>query len=424
MMTPLHNPTDFEHPTGLLARFARAGIDYTIDPKFKARRGDDGDAMFTDWRAEGRAFVDLLAGITRNRMAAVRLLMDEEPWDAFVCVVVGTDRIQHLHFDRLLPEDGGDPDPMLAGYYRQVDEHLGELAGRLGRDDALLVVSDHGFVRTHGQFMTNEWLLREGWLEPRRARSSPFYPVKRLLGALGITRARLTPLIGEERSSRLQLAASHIDWGRSSAWLGSPFGIRLNVKGRETLGTVDPQSAGAVRDAIAARLADLTDEEGRPLIDSVRSRDDLYQGDALASAPDIVFTFRDDRNYGAYAGEIGHGLYQPTPFKTGDHRIDGVFLAWGGGIRAGAAPRRGAPEPRFQICDVLPTLLHLNGRAVPAVCDGRVRREILTEPGREPVRDPDWRRFLGEKRSVGYGSGQVDEVKERLRELGYLSDAD
>jgi hypothetical protein len=63
----------------------------------------------------------------------------------------------------------------------------------------------------------------------------------------------------------------------------------------------------------------------------------------------------------------------------------------------------------------------LNGRKVPEVCDGRVLEEILVDSDR-PVLDRGWRRFLTERRSVAYGREQIDEITERLQDLGYLSD--
>lgn len=414
MMTPLRDRRDFEHPAGLLARLSRAGIDYVIDPKFKARRGDDGDAMFTDWRNEGLPFVAMLTDIARARFDAVRLLMREEPWDCFVCVEVGTDRLQHLFWDRLCPPDGSAPEPGLVAYYRYLDERLGELAGSLAPGDTLLIMSDHGFVRTHGQFLANEWLRRQGWLVRRDARRSPLYPLKRALNAVGVTRARIGRVVGERQASRLQLAASHVDWARSDAFLDNPFGIRVNLRGRETQGRVPAARFAAVRDEIAARLRGLAGPDGEPVLSAVHRGEDLYHGDARERASDVVFRFRDDRNWGAYGGECGGELFQATPFKTGDHRVDGIFVAWGGGIR------RVEGEPRFSIQDVLPTLLHLNGRAVPEICDGRVLTGILIDPG-QPRSDPDWRRFRGERREVSLKRDQTAEIRERLRELGYLS---
>ncbi len=417
MMTPLRNPGDFEFPRGLLQRFAEAGISYEIDPKFDFGEDAQGSTkiMYSQWLEWGEEFVRKLSDISRNRMLATYHLLDQEEWELFICVIVGTDRIQHLYWDQLVPPDGSEPEPILAAYYAGLDEHIGELVGKLGPEDSLLIVSDHGFVKHHGHFLTNEWLRRNGWLAAREASRSPLYPLKKLLDRLGITRKKLNRVLGEKRTGKLQLQASHVDWKRSAAFLGTPFGIRINLKGRETLGLVEPERFESLRDEIMIRLGELVDENCKPLLARILRGEEWYDGEA-PDRPDIVFQFRDDRNYAGFAGEIGEeDIFRAAPHKSGDHRLDGILVAYGGNIK------NVAEELRFRIWDVLPTVMHLNGRAVPAVCDGRVLTEILVDPGQVKI-DEDWRRFRGEKKEVQYDKDQEEEINERLRALGYISD--
>ncbi len=422
MMTPLTGEVDREYPVGTMDRLARAGIDYVIDPKFDPDFDTDYNAVdrtFEAWQEAGARFANRLAEITRDRLRAARHLLEREQWDLFCCVVVGTDRLQHVFWDRLCPDDGGAPDPVLASYYSQLDEQIGELRAALGPDDTLLMVSDHGFVRHHGDFLTNAWLARNGWLTRRTAKRSPLYPLKRLLNALGITRRKINNVIGNKLANQIQFQAGHIDYERTQAYLSSPFGIRINLRGRETLGVVEPARYESLRDEIMDRLGELPDKDGSSLLAYVRKGEDCYEGDARGDAADIVFGFRDDRNYAAYLSDFGNGSFLvDAPFKTGDHRVDGIFVAHGGNIKSSEIATE---QPRFEIRDVLPTAMHLNDRAVPGICDGRVLSEILIESGTVTV-DDDWRRFTRKKRHVHHERDQTDEVAERLRALGYLSD--
>jgi len=330
-------------------------------------------------------------------------------------IIVGMDRLQHLHWDRLVPDDGAPPDALLASYYNRVDEHIAHLTAALAPDDTLLIVSDHGFVRHHGQFNANEWLLRHGWLQKREARRSPLYPVKKLLNACGITRSHLRRVLGDRGAKQLQLMAAHVDWARSQAYLSGPFGIRINLQGRETRGCVEPKRFETLRAEIMHALGELSDPDGQPLLGHVRKGEECYLGEASGGAADIVFTFRDDRNHSSYVGNLAADIFTATPQKSGDHRVDGILVAWGGGI----AP--GQEEPTFRIWDVLPTIMHLNRRAVPEICDGRVLEEILSDS--EPIEfDSHWRRFLPEKRQLRYELDQKAEIAARLRALGYLGD--
>ena len=417
MMTPLHGDVACEHPPGLLAELRGKGIDYVIDPRLPEEKDLDQDALFTTWRDMRPAFVERLTRVTNARMQAVNALMDEVDWSLFVTVIVGTDRLQHLFWDELVPPDGGATTDDLIAYYRAVDGHIGALRDRLEPDDVLMVISDHGFVRTHGSFQTNQWLLRQGWLKRREAKRSPWYPLKVALNKLGITRRRLGKVLSDKQSSDLQMKASHIDWARSEAFFSGPFAIRVNLQGRETAGCVPPERYDTLVDSIIAALKELRDEDGEILLSDVVRGDALYHGDAAARGGDVVFTFRDDRNHTAYAAELGSELFRGGTGKTGDHRVDGIWAAAGGGIRS--LDQR----HRLAIWDILPTLMHLNGRAVPGICDGRVADEILVDAG-EVRTDPDWQRFRSATNAVVYDSAQEQEINERLRALGYMADED
>ena len=417
MMTPLSDLARAEYPTGLMDRFQRAGIDYVIDPKFQVGADLQPHEMMAGWQRAGGEFVTQLSRITRDRMRAVHLLLAEEAWEIFICVIVGTDRIQHIGWDRLMQENGTPPEPALAAYYAEVDEQIGGLMAALSPGDALLVVSDHGFTACRGAFYTNEWLAQNGWLTPSRSERNHLVALKRLLKRLGLRRSFLERLVGQRRVSRLHLVMGDVDRKRTVASLGSAFGIRLNLRGREIQGCLDPGEADRLRLEIRERLLALTDPQGRRVMDRVYFAEELYHGPAVADAPDIVFIFREEANYSAYAGDLGKGVFAETPFKSGDHRIDGIFAAWGGGIRKLAA------EERFEIQDVLPTLLHLNGRSVPGVCDGRVLTEILTDPG-EVAYDREWKRFLDARQQLTYDADQEAEIKARLQALGYMSGDD
>jgi len=415
MMTPQGETDLAAHPATLLEEFAAAGIDYVIDPKLEVDKSVDPANLFDGWKQAPEEFLATLGRITENRMKAVDWVRAQRDWSVFICVIVGTDRIQHLFWDTLMSDDAGPIAKAVEAYYRQVDRHIGDLMDSLDPEDALLVMSDHGFVKTHGSFQTNEWLRRHGWIAKREAKRSPLYPVKVLLNRLGITRAKLGRVLSEKQSSHLQLRASHIDWSKSQAYLSGPFAIRINLKGRETLGQVEPADFDDLVARIAAELRDLRDETGTRLISDVSLGSDIYRGDGDGNHGDIVFTFRDDLNHTAYAAELGGDIFDREISKQGDHRVDGILAAWGGGIQTCAEGLR------LSIDAVLPTVMHLNGRPIPGVCDGRVATEILSDD--HPVEtDPDWQRFRSSGDEISYTADQENEINERLKALGYLSD--
>jgi predicted AlkP superfamily phosphohydrolase/phosphomutase len=167
---------------------------------------------------------------------------------------------------------------------------------------------------------------------------------------------------------------------------------------------------------IMDRLRDLRDESGERVIAAVYRREEVYHGDQVDLAPDIVFQFREDRLYTAYASRFTERVLYSVDFKQADHSMDGIFVACGSGIAGQAG------HPLFNIWDVLPTAMYLNGRRIPRICDGRVLTEIFDEPPSEVEFDEDWRRYLPQLESVAYGKTEIEEINERLKALGYLDD--
>jgi hypothetical protein len=86
-------------------------------------------------------------------------------------------------------------------------------------------------------------------------------------------------------------------------------------------------------------------------------------------------------------------------------------MAAGPGIRSGQA------LPEASILDLAPTILHLLGEAVPRVMDGRVLMEALVNP--TPVRFSE-DGAIDAVAEQGFKEDEVDQIKERLRGLGYL----
>jgi predicted AlkP superfamily phosphohydrolase/phosphomutase len=70
---------------------------------------------------------------------------------------------------------------------------------------------------------------------------------------------------------------------------------------------------------------------------------------------------------------------------TGSHRPDGIFIAYGEGIK------RKLDVPGAHIYDIFPTIFYLQNLPVPPNMDGKVLTDIFTEERlqRYPVRQPE-----------------------------------
>src|SRR6478609_1065279 len=110
--------------------------------------------------------------MTKRRFQLARHLRDSRPWDFFMMVEMGSDRLHHgfwRYYDHGHPdyEPGTGYEQAFRDYYRYLDSEIGLLIEGLGSDTALMVVSDHGAQSMVGGIRVNEWLIREGYLTLR-----------------------------------------------------------------------------------------------------------------------------------------------------------------------------------------------------------------------------------------------------------------
>jgi len=97
------------------------------------------------------------------RIDVYRHLWREGDWETFVLVFTGTDRLAHFLWDAYEDESHEHHEAFL-DHFRQVDEVIGEIADNLSGDDALIMLSDHGFERLEKDVYVNYLLQEEGFL--------------------------------------------------------------------------------------------------------------------------------------------------------------------------------------------------------------------------------------------------------------------
>ncbi len=282
---------------------------------------------------------------TRKHFAVARHLVTSKPWDFFMMVEMGIDRVHHAfwkYFDPRHPkhEPGNPFAAAVRDYYRYVDDEVGELLHHIGDDAAIVVVSDHGAKPLAGGLCVNEWLRRSGHLEllARPTAVTPF-------------------------SARL------VEWKRTRVWGEGGYYARLfvNVRGREPEGTVAAADYEKVRDDLIAEVAELKDPKSEPLGSTAFRPEELYR-EVNGIAPDLLVYFGDLA--WRSIGSVGYGDVHTFDNDTGpddaNHDWNGIFLC--------ADPGRGGRTGRvlgLRLLDVAPTVLRLLGLDVPEDMQGR-----------------------------------------------------
>ena len=306
---------------------------------------------------------------------------------------------------------------VLAGYYSCLDDMIGKLTQRAGKDIHTIVLSDHGFGPQYKKFYINNWLVEQGFLrllETKRAWRGLFrrFDISRI--------RRLMPLSLQRRIRKNFTIFNCIDWSRTKAYGGtsSEQGIFINVKGREPNGIVEPgREYRNVVDEVCETLDQLVDPAtGERVVTKVFRRDELYWGPYVEFGPDIVFELK-DMSYLTKENIGQHDLFESSGFESGSHRRDGVL------VMNGPVFKEGFKSPGASILDVAPSILYSLGIPVDSDMDGKVltawfQKEFVDQnPVRAEQFDTDSEEAV---RQTVYSDSESDEVQSMLKGLGYM----
>jgi predicted AlkP superfamily phosphohydrolase/phosphomutase len=222
--------------------------------------------------------------------------------------------------------------------------------------------------------------------------------------------------------SRFFFSFSDVDWKRTQSYAisgGVYGGAFVNLKGREPLGVVEPGRYDEVRARIAEVLEGLRHPvDGGAMISKVVKREEIYSGKFLEEAPDLYFLPRDPTVgvFGDFEFSSNKVVEPASSAISAQHRMEGIFLAKGPGIR------RGVEVEGIRVIDVAPSLMYMMGLPIPKGLDGQLPESVFIreELKKRPPAYFDLEDVItgadGERKSM-----EDESVKQRLKGLGYIS---
>ena len=222
----------------------------------------------------------------------------------------------------------------LQGIYTRMDDVLGDMLKRYGKEATVMVLSDHGFANFGRQFHVNTWLRDHGYIMPSKATSI---------------------LIDN-------------DWRATKAFALGINGVYLNQRGRERDGIVSP---GAEREELLQELVTgfeaIRDTNGQRVINKAYRSDQVFSGKELAFAPDIILGC--NLNYRASwdtcLGGIGDQVLSDNDSTWGaDHCADPAVVP--GVLLCNRPIDAKAPN----LTDLAPTILNAFGQPKPSTMTG------------------------------------------------------
>jgi predicted AlkP superfamily phosphohydrolase/phosphomutase len=426
LLTPRNAPV-FTYPAAL----SKEITDYKFDLDRFVDKTPFVDEIDGEIVVPSLTLVDEFRDMLEKRARVAFSLMTTQPWDFFMIVFIGTDRMGHYLWRYHGEQRGENPEAQALGravrdYYVRLDEIVGELVGKAGDDVATIILSDHGMGPKHTKRVhINNWLLECGWLKATSANTKIANPDDwtRRLGLPRDEIGRIIHRLPIAANSRLvkraaALTGMQVDFTGSTAFaipmFNHIFGIRLNGK-REAREHLRPELTGALRD--------LTDPgTGIKLVEHVYRGEDYYDGPYAQNVPDLIVMLHPD-----YGGNFRLGRYSSLVTELqvhthrGNHRMEGIFAARGPGIA-----QQSEPLPNLDIEDIAPTVLHLMELPVPVDLDGRVLTEIQgPELWARPIRFGPALGFWPSEKAEGFQDEVMSEqdeaeIRERLQALGYI----
>jgi predicted AlkP superfamily phosphohydrolase/phosphomutase len=145
--------------------------------------------------------------------------------------------------------------------------------------------------------------------------------------------------------------------------------------------------------------------------------EEIYNGQYLEDAPDIVFMIEDGTIEIDATVEDGEYLILGNPFTgwTGTHTREGIIIANGPNIK------KGATIFNSDIYDLTPTVLHLFGIPIPEDIDGKVLLDLFVEKTDfEEISEISGDLFIDEPNATISNEDKAL-IEDRLRRLGYIS---
>ena len=371
--------------------------------------------------------------------------MKKDDYGLFIMVVGATDRAHHDWWKYIDPDHPAYDAKEAALYgdlilevYKVADACIGKFLAAIDDDTTVIVMSDHGggahprwyfntnyFLRNLGLLTSNASASKKGGLKGAfkhfyRTRIRRFAYLEKVYRSLPASFKK----IATNLDSQTMMNLDAINWKQTKAYRFPMYppveGVMINVVGRQPEGCVQPgEEYETLRTRILEEVRKLRDPQtGEPIVLEAYRREELYSGERLETAPDLILVTQD-----CYKGGTSiDGLISEVPLDvisklSGVHRMDGIILAQGPHIRSNVRIEGAG------IIDVAPTILYTLGMPIPSDMDGKPLVQLFEDSytQQSAASYTDERKFEDvASDEYGYSEEEEESVRLKLEALGYL----
>jgi predicted AlkP superfamily phosphohydrolase/phosphomutase len=357
----------FTHSVVLQRWAAPPGVERRLMRRLGRSREVDDAYGTMDARILRHLETQLLGGLDRLTRAALHFL-GRESFDLVWLEFGATHLAGHHYWPREIDDPGHRSwkAAVLEKVYETADAAMGRILAALPEDADVLVFSEVGMGANRSRTDVLPEMLRRVLGDSGGDRGQPGSLIWRVRSTVPPRwRLRVTQAVPDAVALRLWafLQMRGVDWSRTRAFaLPSDHDayIRLNVRGRERDGIVEPSEVDALMDEIDAGLRSFSDPDGAPWAADVhRVAAALGSGANDGHLPDLLVTWNDrptGRDDTASSPEFGTVKRRGSGVgRAGNHNEGSWILA----VAGGAEPR--GPTRAARLVDLPATICALLG---------------------------------------------------------------
>jgi predicted AlkP superfamily phosphohydrolase/phosphomutase len=274
--------------------------------------------------------------------------------------------------NKIFAQDYGD---VIFKVYQEVDKALGELLKNID-DKSVFIFSNTGMGPNYSaRHLLPTVLARLGMDGAPWEKSKLRYFTRQLENWLRSRFVKWTKFWLPEswwEARQYQLENFRYNWKECSAFAvpnDHTGAIRINLKGREPLGIVEPgDSYEALCNELTTKLLQLVNPAtGHKVVQEVILVRDVYQGERLNDLPDLIVKWRNDAPVFSLTSPI-IGLVNGTlkDPRSGTHRKNAYYLRIGERVVQNM-------DDEISLLDIAPTILSILETPIPESYAGKVQ---------------------------------------------------
>lgn len=320
--------------------------------------------------------IELSEQITKKEFKVAKYLFDRFKPHFFHITIYHTDAIQHFYW-RYMEEKDPKYGKVIERFWKVVDSEIKEfLDGIIDKENTyIILMSDHGFQSMKYKFNISIWLIKEGYLS-LNIKGKIFFIFLSFLKLRNIEKLymiykKITSIVRKLQRKPIKeiqkfgvsggLTSKLIDWEKSTV---IPLqGSMLYIKEKQFMDKL-VEELNKIKNPFTNKL----------LVKKILKKEEIYSGDYISQAPDIVIIPTDNITISAtlYANEE---WTIPSKGWSGDHSYNnGILVFYGNNIK------KGINIGVKSIFDLAPTILYIYGIPAPSDMDGIAIKEIFEVP--------------------------------------------